>query len=346
MSLSDGSTNPNPNTNLQSIEPSEAARLFHESRVGDVSARTHELDKKRVGSFVEWLEAEDIGDMTDVTARTVHEWRLSEAKDVAASTMRMRVSTVRLFVRFCESIDAMPEGTAERVMLPNPESEVSTTMLDPERAEAMLDYYKQFDYASRKHAMLAVLWHTGVRTGTIHGLDVDDLQEGHDRLRVRHRPDTDTPLKNKQAAERYVALSPDVSALLRDYVEHNRTDVEDDHGRDPLFTTHHGRMPKETIRRNIYAATRPCAYGEGCPHDKDPSTCEAASGIDTSSKCPSSVSGHPIRRGSITHFLRKDVPEKVVSDRMNVSQDVLDKHYDRRTEDEKMEQRRRFLDNV
>jgi hypothetical protein len=31
---------------------------------------------------------------------------------------------------------------------------------------------------------------------------------------------------------------------------------------------------------------------------------------------------------------------------MNVSQDVLDDHYDRRTADEKTEQRRQFLDNI
>ena len=50
------------------------------------------------------------------------------------------------------------------------------------------------------------------------------------------------------------------------------------------------------------------------------------------STCLSSVSPHAIRRGSITHHLSEDVPEKVVSDRMNVNLDVLEKHYDRRTE--------------
>jgi len=38
--------------------------------------------------------------------------------------------------------------------------------------------------------------------------------------------------------------------------------------------------------------------------------------------------------------LTEDIPEKVISDRMNVGEDVLDKHYDRRSEEVKVEQRR------
>jgi len=35
-----------------------------------------------------------------------------------------------------------------------------------------------------------------------------------------------------------------------------------------------------------------------------------------------------------------------VSDRMDVSRDVLDKHYDRRSEEVKLEQRRGYLDHI
>jgi hypothetical protein len=44
-----------------------------------------------------------------------------------------------------------------------------------------------------------------------------------------------------------------------------------------------------------------------------------------------------------TAHLLDDVPTEIVSDRMNVSQQILSRHYDRMTAREKMEQRRRDL---
>jgi len=85
--------------------------------------------------------------------------------------------------------------------------------------------------------------------------------------------------------------------------------------------------------------------GRDCPHDREVDSCQATD-HDDASKCPSSVSPHPIRRGSITHYLNSDVPETAVGDRANVSQDVLERHYDQRTKREKMEQRRQYLDDI
>ena len=77
----------------------------------------------------------------------------------------------------------------------------------------------------------------------------------------------------------------------------------------------------------------------------DRETCDYAPS-DEASKCPSSVSPHPFRRGAITHYLANDVPETAVSQRANVSPDVLEQHYDQRTSKEKMEQRRGYLQNI
>lgn len=129
----------------------------------------------------------------------------------------------------------------------------------------------------------------------------------------------------------------------RDWVESQRPAVTDDYGRNPLLATAYGRVSKSTLRDYVYQQTRPCSYSNECPHDLDPDQCEAA-GSKSASGCPSSVSPHAIRRGSITNRLNNDLPDNVVSDRANVSQVVIEQHYDRRTEREKMEQRREYLD--
>jgi integrase len=209
----------------------------------------------------------------------------------------------------------------------------------------MLDHLRRYEYASKRHALLSVLWSTGCRMGGAHSLDVSDFDAEERSLAFRHRPEEGTRLKNKQSGERLCALSTDVCNVLEDYIKVNRHDVTDDHGREPLFTTRGGRMHKSNIREMVYAATRPCAYGRECPHDRDPDSCEATA-YTRASKCPSSVSPHDIRRGALTHLLKSDVPKEVVSDRANVGQDVLDKHYNRMTEEEKMEQRREYLDQL
>ena len=64
------------------------------------------------------------------------------------------------------------------------------------------------------------------------------------------------------------------------------------------------------------------------------------------SKCSSSITPHPIRRGSITHYLKEDIPETAVSGRANINQSVIDQHYDRWMQRMKMEQRRQYLDHL
>lgn len=58
--------------------------------------------------------------------------------------------------------------------------------------------------------------------------------------------------------------------------------------------------------------------------------------------------GEPARDSAreYPHYLSKDMPVQIVSDRINVSRKVLDKHYDKRSEEVKLEQRRSFLGNV
>jgi len=90
--------------------------------------------------------------------------------------------------------------------------------------------------------------------------------------------------------------------------------------------------------------TQPCEIGD-CPHDQDAKTCEYRVNGQRAG-CPSSRSPHGIRRGAITDHLRNGTPQEVISDRANVSKDILDQHYDERTEREKMQIRREFIEDA
>ena len=68
--------------------------------------------------------------------------------------------------------------------------------------------------------------------------------------------------------------------------------------------------------------------------------------LDRASKCPASVTPHPIRRGYITGLLGAGVPIEVVNDRCNVSPGIIEEHYDVRSADEKMRQRQEVIREV
>lgn len=63
-------------------------------------------------------------------------------------------------------------------------------------------------------------------------------------------------------------------------------------------------------------------------------------------ECPPSDSTIPLRRRAITYPLDQNIPKQHVSGRANVTVDVLETHYDARTEDEKAASRKQMLDRL
>lgn len=325
---------------LEPIEPSTARELFLQHKSTECGENTIQSYGYRTGHFVRWCDQRGIENMKELTGRNLQEYRLwrQEDGDLAKITLNQQMSTIRVFLKWCGSIEAVPADLYEKVIVPQvrPAQERREETLGTERAEEILAYLSRYYYVSTEYAVFALLWETGIRIGAANSLDVGDVDVSGERIDLVHRPETDTRLNNGKEGERPIAISTELAGMLGDYIEHSRHDVEDDHGREPLLTTSYGRMHRGTIRGVVYRVTAPCFRGEPCP---------GCTG-DDAAKCNGAVSPHAIRRGSITHFLSQDVPVEIVGDRMDVSRDVLDKHYNKRSEEVKLEQRRRYLDKI
>ena len=331
---------------LEPLAPEDGMSLYLQHRESELSSETLKSHKYRLKEFVKWCDEQEIYNLNELSGRDLHSYRVyrQEESDLKPVTLRGQLSTLRMFMQFCASVNAVPDNLREKVLLPSVsrDGQTSDTTLEPERAREVLDYLETYQYASREHVIWLLLWRTGIRMGSARSLDLENFDRDETAIELVHQPEQDTPLKNKERGERWVALRDYTAAVIEDYVDHQRTEISDEYGREPLLTTREGRVSRSSIRSSIYKLTRPCEIGE-CPHDGyDPETCEATV-MKHASKCPSSRSPHDIRSGAITAHLLDDVPVEIVSDRMDVSQDVLDKHYDRRSERDKMEQRREFL---
>jgi site-specific recombinase XerD len=334
----------------ESIAPERAKDLYLDDKKREYRDSTVTAHRSRLGFFVEWCKEQGIDDMTDLTARDLHEYRVWRREGINVVSEKTQMDTLRTFVRWCETIDAVQSGLWKKVKSPTiPEGEdASETVIHIDRAQEILSYLNKYEYATTEHVTWLVLVETGIRMGALRALDIGDYHSEAEKphLSIVHRPDADTPIKNGVSGERRVGLSSSACEVLDDYLDDQRPAVTDEADREPLLTTSYGRISKSTIRTYIYKWSRPCAVGSECPHGRDPSDCEATNNLDRVARCPSSVTPHPIRRGYITHLLQSGVPVEIVSDRCNVSPAIIDQHYDVRSEEDKMYQRQEILGEV
>jgi len=109
--------------------------------------------------------------------------------------MKGQLATLRMFLRFCATIDAVDPELDEKIPLSKTiEEDARDEMIDTERATEILEYLER--YTTLKHALWETLWNTGIRIGITGGMDVADYNAGEQYLVIEHCLDEDTPLKN------------------------------------------------------------------------------------------------------------------------------------------------------
>lgn len=326
--------------NLEPLDPETAVELFLDYKSMNCTESTVQDHRYRMKHFLSWCDERDIQNLNDLSGRDIRNYRLwlSQKDDLSAVTIKNQLSGFRVFLKCAGSIETVPENLYTKLMIPRVQrsERSSEQILEDDQAEEILGHLSRYHYASIEHALFAFLWETGMRIGAANSVDLSDVNFDEEYIELVHRPDEGTTLKNGKGSERLVAITSELAELLKEHIEANRHSVTDDYGREPLLTTNQGRTHRNTMRRMINRITAPCYRDEPCPDCQQPSN----------RKCPESVSPHAIRRGSITHYLTEDVPIEIVGDRMDVSRKVLNKHYDKRSQEVKLEQRRRFLNQI
>jgi integrase len=139
-----------------------------------------------------------------LTGRNLQEYRLwrQDDGDLAKITLNQQMSTIRVFLKWCGSVEAVPSDLYEKVMVPrvsDAESRRDETLVT-ETAETILDHLVRFHYGSVEHAVLALLWDTGIRIGAANSLDVQDVDIDEEWIQLEHRSETGTMLKNGRGA--------------------------------------------------------------------------------------------------------------------------------------------------
>ncbi|MFC7047312.1 tyrosine-type recombinase/integrase [Halobacteriaceae archaeon GCM10025711] len=326
------------------LKPREAVTRYIDRRSTEITDQSQSTYYYRLKLWADWCEDRGIERVSEYDGWIFEQYEAHRSGlGITTNTLHNELETLKGHIEYLERIEAVDDGLADKVHIPEvPEDERSRdTMLAPDRAIELIKFYRSSDedYATRFHTLLELAWHTGARVGALRALDLRDFDAGDRLLEFVHRPETDTPLKNKRNGERMVSLREPVRNVVGSYILHHRADEHDKYGRQPLFATIKGRPTTGTLRTWMYQATLPCVRTD-CPHGHEPETCNFTQHTHAS-KCPSSRAPHHVRTGSLTWHRDRGVPKEVTGERVNASQDVIDEYYDKASQRERMELRRR-----
>lgn len=326
------------------LSPEDARDRYLAKRETSATDRTIDSYRARLKHFIEWCDEHDIEQVGDLTPFHIDEFDLhTRQQDYAQTTIKGHLACLRTFLKYLNRIDAVDEAVCEAVEVPtlSKEEESNDERLAPDDAVAAIQAHRDSPalYGTPQHAYLEVVWYTAARMGSIRALDIGDYDPDEGYVSFQHKPSSGTPLKNKHDGERLVGLPQPCCDVLDTYIARERFDKRDEHGREPLFCQRQGRPSFSTFRGWSYAATQPCLHGP-CPHDEERETCDYVHRTHAS-KCPSSRSSHRIRTGSITWQLNQGLDPETVAARVNATPRVIRRFYDKQTDVEEFEERRR-----
>ncbi|MUW15043.1 hypothetical protein GJ633_10500 [Halorubrum sp. CBA1125] len=145
---------------LEPIAPEEAVRLYLRDRRTDLAEETIESYRYKLTRFIEWCEQEDVDNLNELSGRSLLEFKQSRSEDLNPVSLKGQLDTLRSFIRFCESIDAVETDLHNKVLslTLNQGDRERDVLVDPETVTDVLQHLSRFDYASSGFRRASSVW--------------------------------------------------------------------------------------------------------------------------------------------------------------------------------------------
>jgi integrase/recombinase XerD len=199
----------------------------------DFSSNTVSAYRNDLGQFVKFLDDHHaIASWAEMEPTHLTSYALwLRERDYASSTVARKTAAVKSFFGFMVRDGELRSDPAETLASPRVEKYVPKAMTEHEiRALLQQPMRGKNPERVRDHAMLHVLYSTGMRVSELVSLDLDDLDLDAGTVCCT----------GKQNRRRHVDLSPEAIQALRNYLEASRPQIGRSSDESALFLNHRG----------------------------------------------------------------------------------------------------------
>jgi len=136
----------------ENIDPETATKNWLMNEWREVTDRTRANYSTVADKWCLFCEEHDIESMAEVSGRTLMRFKPWKGEQVKLSTVGQNLFCLRRFIDYCEKIEAVKPGRLDKIPDVRAPDTTRDEKVDKETAEAVLNYLRKFDYASRRHA--------------------------------------------------------------------------------------------------------------------------------------------------------------------------------------------------
>jgi site-specific recombinase XerD len=135
---------------LEPIDPEGAFTLYLRDRENKLADATIDSYRYRLKRFVEWCRENELDNLNNLSGRYLLRFKQYRAEDLNSVSLKRQLNALRIFIRWCESMDAVEQGLHYKVLSPplNDGDRERDVLFDSETADDMLDHLAHFSYAS------------------------------------------------------------------------------------------------------------------------------------------------------------------------------------------------------